>query len=148
MTYIIKEPEIVDMVKTTDYCKVSGGQNFISGRLKEIPDEFDAQGFKIKAGRRWFIIYARTKNVGTMKDITLTTKVSPELLQLIPEDIDRVEFAFLDRIHSKIKCRDCLFCQKLNSKEYWCIDFECNLSKKQVESPRHCLHFTPEVPTQ
>lgn len=97
MKYTITEPEIIDLVKTTTYLKDGKA---ISGRLKEIPDEVEGET-TVKKGRKWFIIYARTKNVGTIKEPSYTTKVDPELVALIPEDVDKVEVVFLDRIRGR-----------------------------------------------
>ena len=97
MTYTISNPEIIDFVKTTTYLKEGKA---VSGRLKEVPDEVEGDAV-VKRGRRWFIIYTRTKNIGTIKEPYYTTRVDPELVSLIPEDVTKVEVVFLDRLHER-----------------------------------------------
>ena len=97
MTYTISNPEIIDFVKTTTYLKEGKA---VSGRLKEVPDEVEGSTI-IKKGRRWFIIYTRTKNIGTINEPNYTTRVDPELVSLIPEDVTKVEVVFLDRLHER-----------------------------------------------
>ena len=49
----------------------------------------------------------------------------------------------------KCKCKDCLQCQLLTPNiEWWCVDFECNFTKKMVEAWRYCLHYTTEYGEQ
>ena len=97
MTYTVSNPEIIDFVKTTTYLKEGKA---VSGRLKEVPDEVEGSTI-IKKGRRWFIIYTRTKNIGTINEPNYTTRVDPELVSLIPEDVTKVEVVFLDRLHER-----------------------------------------------
>ncbi len=95
MTYTITEPEVIDAVKTVTYLRDGKA---ISGRLKENPDKFDEGGNAVR-GDKWFIIYTRTRNIGTVKEPILNTRLDAELVSLIPEDVDRVEVVFLDKMH-------------------------------------------------
>lgn len=128
MTYTISEPEIIDMVKTTTYLK----DNRMAGRLKELPEEKMGDSI-IRPRSSWFIAYARTWDAGKKKEPKPMTRVDPELIGMVPLDVDRVEIVFLNRIHERYR-RYYLSLTEL--KELCLGDFEVLRLNVDMEKPK------------
>ena len=128
MTYIISEPEIIDLVKTTTYLKDGRA---VSGRLKELPEEREGDSI-VRPRINWFIVYTRTWDAGTKKEPKLMTRVDPALIELIPLDVDRVEVVFLNRIHERYR-RYYILLPEL--KELCTKDFEISRLNVDMKKP-------------